>query len=166
MLKGVKSRGLRQLELAHTTKSRPTLPPTCTTSPQKTWRLKTKSPKSKKVCPSPDRCPSLGRIQEKNYTTMFPKKQKCHWTQNFWHFQMNLNPMPSPKTDALYVWQISHSILSVQLFTCKRSGWTNWIRFDISGSGSPQLVKFTKGGQMLIISEAFNFSKFMRALYH
>ena len=28
-----------------------------------------------------------------------------------------------------------------------------------SGSGSPQLVKFTKGGQMLIISEAFNLSK-------
>ena len=80
MLKGVKSRGFRQLELAHTTKRWPSLPPTCTPPPQKTWRLEKKFPKSKKSLPLTISLSFPRENTGKNYTTMCPKNKKCHWT--------------------------------------------------------------------------------------
>ena len=148
----VRAGGPHYQEVAHTTTN-------LHHSSTKTWRLETKFSKFKKSLPL-TRSLSFPREKTgKNYTTMCPKNQKCHWTQNFRPFLMNLNPMPSPKT--YYVWWISHSILSVQPFTRKISwtiwigfdisfiskrSWTNWIRFDIFWQRFSTACRVYKGG--------------------
>ena len=92
MLKGVKSRGLRQLELVHTT----TNLRHSSTKNMEAWdeisQIEKKSaPHHIIVLPSRE-----NRKELHNYVS---KKSKVSLA-----FLMILNPMPSPKTWALYVW--------------------------------------------------------------